>query len=124
VDVPGDVRERLHARAVDILGPWGVRGDAVLLARVLHDWDDERAERILRHARASLADGGRVFIVEMVLPDDGAAGALCDLHLLVATGGRERTALEYEALLGGCGFELQEIRALPTLPSVIVGVAR
>lgn len=124
VDVPGDLRERLCVRATDILEPWGVRGDAVLLARVLHDWDDARAERILRHARGALADGGRVFIVEMVLAEEGAAGGLCDLHLLVATGGRERTAPEYEALLGRCGFELREVRALPSLPSVIVGVAR
>jgi hypothetical protein len=124
VDVPDELRERLHARPTDILGSWGARGDVVLLARVLHDWDDERAERILRHARASLPSGGRVLIVEMVLADEGAAGGLCDLHLLVATGGRERTAQQYEALLGRAGFELREVRTLPALPSVIIGVAR
>lgn len=124
VEAPDDVRERLHVRAADILEPWGVRGDAVLLARVLHDWDDERAARILRHARASLGEGGRVFIVEMVLPEDGSAGGLCDLHLLMVTGGRERTTSEYAALLERGGFSLREVRTLPALPSVIVGVAR
>jgi hypothetical protein len=124
VDPPPDLGGRLDARAVDIMSPWGVTGDAVVLARVLHDWDDGRAATILGHARAVLPEGGRVFIVEMVLSDEGAAGGLCDLHLLMSSGGRERTASEYGALLDHAGFELREIRTLPALPSVIIGVAR
>jgi hypothetical protein len=106
------------------MSPWGVTGDAVVLARVLHDWDDGRAATILSQARAALPEGGRVFVVEMVLSEDGASGGLCDLHLLMSTGGRERTVSEYRALLGQCGFELRQVRLLPALPSVIVGVAR
>lgn len=38
---------------------------------------------ILRHAREAIPAGGRLFIVEMVLPEAGFAGSLCDLHLLM-----------------------------------------
>jgi hypothetical protein len=124
IDAPLELGGRLDARAVDIMSPWGVTGDAVVLARVLHDWDDGRAATILRHARAALPRGGHVFVVEMVLPDDGSAGGLCDLHLLMSSGGRERAAREYGALLASSGFELREVRPLPALPSVMVGVAR
>jgi ubiquinone/menaquinone biosynthesis C-methylase UbiE len=103
--------------------PWEIGGDAVVLSRVLHDWDDAEALQILRHARAALPSNGRLFVVEMLIPDEGVAGALCDLHLLMATGGRERSVEHFESLLSAAGFELAAVRRLPALPSVIVGVA-
>ena len=124
VSIPPELEERLELRPTDLFAPWGVRVDAVLLARVLHDWDDDDASRILRNARDALPVGGRVLVVEMVLPEPGTAGGLCDLHLLMATGGQERTEPEYAALLDGAGFDLLEVRDLPALPSVMVGVAR
>lgn len=109
--------------AGDIFGPWGVSADVALLSRVLHDWDDQPALAILRRAREALPTGGRVFIIEMVLAEESAAGALCDLHLLVATGGRERTASEYERLLTEAGFTPAGVHSVAALPSVVQGVA-
>lgn len=103
--------------------PWGIEADAVVLSRVLHDWDDTEALQILVQARAVLPRDGRLYIVEMLIPDESVAGALCDLHLLMATGGRERSAEHFGRLLSAAGFELAEVRRLPALPSVIVGVA-
>lgn len=101
--------------------PWAIEADAVLLSRVLHDWDDAEAIQILTRARSALSRGGRVYIVEMLVPDESVAGGLCDLHLLMATGGRERSAEHFERLLAAAGFELAAVRRLPALPSVIVG---
>ena len=116
---------RLGLMAADLFDPWGVGSDAVVMARVLHDWDDTPALRILRRARSALPAGGRLFVVEMILTEGDSTGGLCDLHLLVANGGRERTAAEYRALLGEAGFAVAAdgIRRLPALPSVVVGVA-
>ena len=111
-------------RAADLFGPWGVEGDAVILARVLHDWDDAPALRLLRHARRALPSGARLFVVEMMLPEGGSAGGLCDLHLLAVTGGRERTVSEYVGLLDCAGFAFDGLRRLPALPCIVVGVAR
>lgn len=116
--------ERVTFCGGDLFSPWNVEADAVLLARVLHDWSDADALRILRHARGALPRGGRLFVIEMIVPEDGVAGSLCDLHLLMATGGQERTAAEYADLLEQTGFTLSEVRHLPALPSVLVGVAR
>ena len=60
----------------------------------------------------------------MLLPEDGADGGLCDLHLLVATGGREHTLSDYAALLDTAGFTFEGVRPLPVVPSIIAGVAR
>ena len=111
-------------RPADLFGPWGVEGDAVILARVLHDWDDAPALHLLRHARRAVPSGGRLFVVEMMLPEGGSAGGLCDLHLLAVIGGRERTVSEYVALLDRAGFAFDGVRRLSALPSIVVGVAR
>ncbi len=115
---------RVDLRPADLFDPWRADGDAVVMARVLHDWDDPIALRLLHNARRALPTGGRLFVVEMLVPEDGAAGSLCDLHLLMATGGRERTATEFAALLDQGGFDVDCVRRIPALPSIIVGVAR
>ena len=114
--------DRVTFRAGDLFDPWEIEGDAVILARVLHDWADASALRLLHRARRALPPGGRVFVIEMALPEDGAAGGLCDLHLLAVTGGRERTAAGYAALLDRAGFDHGGPRRLPGLSSIIVGV--
>ena len=116
--------DRVTFRAVDLFEPWDVEGDAVILARVLHDWDDASALRILRRARRALPSGGRVFVIEMALSEDGAAGGLCDLHLLAATGGRERKVSEYAALLDRAGFVDGGVRRLPGVSSIVVGMRK
>lgn len=116
--------DRLMLRHADLFAPWGIQGDAVVMSRVLHDWDDDQALRLLRHARAALPLRGHLFVIEMLVPEDGVAGSLCDLHLLMATGGRERTAAELASLLERADFTLERVTHLPGLPSVIVGEVR
>jgi hypothetical protein len=120
----GELSDRIDAHACNLFEPWCAEADVVVLARVLHDWNDNDASDILRHARAVLSPRGRLFIVEMVVSEDSAAGSLCDLHLLMATGGQERTLAEYKGLMDRSGFAFTELRPLPALPSVIVGEAR
>ena len=43
--------------------------DAYVLSRVLHDWDDEDAGRILARVRAAMGDGSRLLVVEAILPE-------------------------------------------------------
>jgi hypothetical protein len=114
---------RVRWRSCSLFERWEIEADAVVLSRVLHDWDDAEALQILLNARATLSHGGRLYVIEMLVPDESVAGALCDLHLLMATGGRERSAEHFGQLLTAAGFELAAVRRLPTLPSVIVGVA-
>jgi len=42
--------------------------DVYVLAQVLHDWDDRRAVAILRNCRRSIAEAGRLLVLEQVLP--------------------------------------------------------
>lgn len=82
-------------------------GDAYVLGRILHDWDDERAAAILRTIRESAPDGARLFLFESVIaPGNDPDGAKwLDLLMLVLAGGRERTEEDWRALLDATGFE-------------------
>jgi hypothetical protein len=100
--------------------------DAYIMANVLHDWDDARSVRILRNCKAAMATGGRVLIIERLIPDDPAAALpvlLSDMNMLVFTGGKERTKAEYGNLVTEAG--LNPGRVLPFAPpyGVIEGLA-
>ncbi len=114
----------LTYKSGDIFQPWPVEADVILLARVLHDWDDDKAQQILRHARNALRKDGKLIIIEMLLSENNSHGHLCDLHLLMATGGRERTQKDYHHLLTQAGFELREYQPLPALPSLLIAAPR
>lgn len=90
-------------------------GDAYLLSRVIHNWDDADAVRILARCRAAMPDGAVLLLVEAVQPERAAdqPGAVrMDLNMLLLLTGRERTAAEYAALLSAAGLTLH--RVIPT----------
>jgi trans-aconitate methyltransferase len=111
-----------HTAAVagDLWEPWPVRADVVVLARVLHDWDDDAAATILERARAALRPGGRLALVEMLRDENTHYGGLCGLHLLAVTGGRERTFAEFAALVARAGLRAELPESAPGLCQVIV----
>ncbi len=89
-------------------------GDTYLLQQILHDWDDERAHRILECCHAALPPAGRLLIVERLIPPGNAPSPAksVDMQMLVILGGRERSEVEYADLLAGAGLRL--VRVLPT----------
>ena len=88
--------------------------DLHLLKQIVHDWDDERATRLLQNCHRALAPAGKLLLVEMVVPPDNrpSPAQAMDLNMLVMLGGRERTEQEYEHLFQAAGFRLE--RAIPT----------
>jgi len=85
-----------------------------LLKQVVHDWDDERATRLLQNCHRALRPAGKLVLVEMVLPEDNrpSPAQAMDLNMLVMLGGRERTKEEYRCLLQEAGFRLEQV--IPT----------
>ena len=95
-------------------------GDAYVFSHIIHDWSEAQCLTILGHCRKAMRPGGRLLLVEMVLPDGDAfhPGKLLDMTMLVMPGGQERTASEYGELLGKAGFRLE--RVVPTASAVSV----
>jgi hypothetical protein len=104
-------------------------GDAYVLARVLHNWADERALLILRRVRAAMAPGARLIVFEQLMAEeDGApdaASGLVDLLMLVLLEGHDRTEEHYRRLLGEAGFVLDEVHhgTGPSADSALVALA-
>jgi len=110
-------RERLRAAGVadrvELTGgdfftavPGG--GDVYILARVLHNWADDAAVRILLRVREAMGTAARLLVAEEFMPAAGAPGAgaraMVDLLMLVTQEGHDRTAAEYGDLLAAAGF--------------------
>ncbi len=96
-------------------------GDAYLLAAILHDWDDERCEIILRTCRQAIPPSGRLLVVELVLPpgDEPFMGKWLDLHMLVMASGRERYESEYASLFHKAEFRLIRTIITPSGHSIL-----
>ena len=102
-------------------------GDAHLLKHILHDWDDGRCLAVLRSCRKAVAAGGRLLVVEMVLPSDDSPsfGKVLDIEMLAVTeGGRERTEEEYRRLFASAGYELTRVIPTQSPVFVLVGTPR
>ncbi len=94
-------------------------GDLYVLSNILHEWDDAAAQKMLENCRCAMASGGKVLVVEMLIPPGNgfSPSKYQDLVELVMTGrGRERTEPEMRALLEAAG--LQVARILPTSGSL------
>ena len=100
-------------------------GDAYIMKHIIHDWDDERALKILRNIRNAMKPNARVLLVEAVIADGNNQdfGKLLDLEMMVSPGGKERTAAEYEELFTRAGLRLTRIVPTKSPYSVIEAVA-
>jgi O-methyltransferase domain len=107
--VAGGAPDGIRLVAGDFFEAVPAGADAYLLSRVLHDWDDADAVRVLRTCRAAMRTDSVLVVVEAVLPEravDDPAAVRMDLHMLVLRHGRERTVAEYAALLEAAGLRL------------------
>jgi len=85
--------------------------DAYIMKSILHDWDDARATKILANCRKAMRPGGRLLVVDQVVPplNEPGVAKLMDLEMLVLPGGLERTERQFADLFAAAGFRLERI---------------
>ncbi|NJP98082.1 methyltransferase [Nonomuraea sp. FMUSA5-5] len=127
VDLPDTVergRRYLAGRGLDgrcafagqsFFEPLPAGGEVYVLKRVLHDWGDDDAVRILRRCAEAAGPHGKVVVIETDsgLGSDPAGLAEMNLRMLVLTGGRERTVDDYRAIADEAGLGLAGVRHTP-----------
>jgi hypothetical protein len=109
------VGERCECVAGDFFTSVPSGADAYVLSRVIHDWDDADANRILARCAAAMTAGSRLLLVEAIVPErpkDRPEAIRMDLHMLTLLGARERTEAEFRRLLAAVGLTVQ--RVVPT----------
>ena len=118
-----------HGDRVDVVGGDFFESlpsaDLYLLKMILHDWDDEECLAILRCIRAVIAPGGRISVIEHVMPETPRphpANAM-DIAMLVWATGRERKLSEFSSLFDSSGFRFDRVTENPLGQSVIEAIA-
>ncbi|MGD6755277.1 methyltransferase [Streptomyces sp. BH105] len=94
--------------------------DAYVFKHILHDFSEEDALTALRNAREAIAPGGRLLVIEYVLPErnEKHLGHTIDLWLMLMLGAQDRTLAEYTELFAKAGFQVT--RAVPTTAPISV----
>ena len=89
-------------------------GDVYAVKNVLHDWNDDQCVRILENCRRAMHPGGRVLVVDAVIPpgNDPHFGKALDILMMVLLPGQGRTRPEFEHLFERAG--LRVTRVIPT----------
>jgi len=120
------VADRIRIEAGSFFESVPAGADAYILSHVIHDWKLEQCLTILGHCRGAMNSGGRLLLVEMVLPDGDVPhpGKMLDMVMLTVPGGEERTASQYRALLDQAGFQMRRVVPTASLVSIVEAVAR
>jgi SAM-dependent methyltransferase len=105
------VRDRFRLVPGDFFRSIPEGGDVYVLSNIVHDWDDDRALRILQNVRASMKKDATVLLLEAVLPEHGSPSpaAMADVNMMVMLTGRERTEEQYRALLSSADLRLNSV---------------
>ncbi len=136
VEVVENAKKDVHVRAKGVEGrielvagnffesvPAGA--DAYVMKYILHDWSDAQSKAILENCRRAMAKGGRVLVLDTVIPkgNDPHWGKMLDMNMLVVTPGRERTETEFRDLFASAGLKLARVVPTACPLSVVEGFA-
>ena len=118
------VADRATTAAGDFFHSVPAGGDTYMMKHIIHDWDDDLCRKILRNCHKVLKPGGKVLIIDQVLPgrNEFSPGKFSDLLMMVMPGGAERTEKEFRALLESSGFKCARIIPTNSIVDVVEGV--
>ncbi|MGD9589417.1 MAG: methyltransferase [Pyrinomonadaceae bacterium] len=118
------VSDRVELVAGDFVESIPVEADIYMLKHIIHDWYDDKNQKILGNIRESMPDNARVLIIDAVIPpgNDPHPGKILDLEMLISPGGMERTADEFESLLKNSGFQMTRIIPTPSPVGIVEAV--
>ncbi len=120
IDVNG-LKARCEAVAGNFFESVPEGADAYIMKFIIHDWHDEDAIRLLQSCRRAMKKGSKILVVDAVITGLNAPhpGKMMDVNMLVATGGKERTADEFRQLFEKAGLQFN--RAIPlSIPDVSI----
>jgi len=83
------------------------------LRRIMHDWPDQDATKILQNIAAVMSSDSRILIDDAVLPNTGAVWqeTMADLALMASCGGVERTTRQWESLADSAGLKVEQVHS-------------
>ena len=116
------IKERFKFISGDFFEEILSNADTIIMSRVLHDWNDFYAVKILKNIHNALEKDGKLLIFEMIVPEnlEYDIGVTLNFNLLVNVGGKERTYQEFESILRKTGFKINSIKSNKGIISMII----
>lgn len=113
---PSQLADRVSFVAHDFFTKQLIEGaDVYFLRKILHDWSDDYALKILQQIAPVMKPGSRILIAEAVAPSTGGHGGVAaensvpssvnrivtalDIHMMTTLSGKERSIVEFAALV-------------------------
>ena len=94
--------------------------DAIILSRVLHDWNDEKAMIILQNCFNALPANGTLYIIENCTDKIPTNLSLLSLNMTAMCQSYERSSIEYKELCEAKGFSFKEAKQLNQLQTILI----
>jgi len=104
----GGVSDRVDTVSVDMFrAAWPTGYDAIFMSNIFHDWSPETNTALSASAFKALPSGGRIFLHEMLINDEGSgplSAAAFSMIMVAGTRGRQYAFAELAGFLESAGF--------------------
>lgn len=111
----------INSKRIDFFEEYKIYADVFLLCRVLHDWEDNKAIKILQNISNNMTSNNTLYLLETIVPVNSKndKGITLSFHLLNFVGGYERTKKDFENILKKANLYIKDIHSLDSLISLI-----
>lgn len=94
--------------------------EAIILSRILHDWNDEKANIILKNCFEALPSNGRLYVIENCTDKITIDLSLLSLNMTAMCESYERTSAQYISLCENVGFQFDNETKLNELQTILI----
>jgi len=102
------------------------KGDVIMMGHILHDWNLETKQMLVRKAYAALPPGGAYIVYESIIDDDrsrNAFGLMMSLNMLIETvDGFDYTGADCSEWMKQAGFRETRVEHLVGPDSMVIGI--
>ena len=117
--------DRVHAVSGDFFAEPLPEADVITMGMILHDWNLERKQQLVKAAYDALPPGGAFIVFEAIIDDDrrqNAFGLLMSLNMLIETpAGFDYTGQDCKGWMREAGFHEVRVEKLQGPYSMAVG---
>jgi hypothetical protein len=120
------VAQRLRFQPGDFFKEPLPRVDVITMGHILHDWNLETKEMLIRKAYEAIPEGGALIVYEAIIDDErrkNSFGLLMSLNMLIETqDGFDYTGADCTGWMKKAGFRATRVEHLVGPDSMVVGI--
>jgi hypothetical protein len=94
--------------------------EAIILSRVLHDWNDVKASLILKNCFEALSNNTTLYVIESCSDKIKIDLSLLSLNMTAMCESNERTSAQYILLCENAGFQFHSETKLNELQTILI----